>query len=420
MKLRFKRMSVAVSIAACASSSLAVTGMKYVSTPGDPVGQGQSGAVVAPQATVTSYGNGHSIHVSAANTSEFWNLDFTAPKDEMLAPGSYPDAAANTEFSSIKPVMNVSTFDVQCFRLKGWFHVLEYEVDADGHATKLAIDFVQNCNTTMPPLYGSVRINSDLPLVVPEMSAVAGPDDDVFGGEPVSLDATQSFSRKHAPLTYQWTQVGGQPVALDDPSSPTPSFVAPLVGKKGDTLRFRLDATEASGKTSHDSTIVVVESASTPRNQVSFHGDPGDPITLGQSYSYDPRTALIQPSTNFDRGVSMQIDSAEMWLFDSATPSGTAFGPGTYLNAERFPGQGPDSPGLSFATTTRSCTTVTGQFTVYQYAVDKHGNVRKLDMSFEQHCEGALPGTYGRLLVNAVPQELMVERLRAARRSYGQ
>jgi len=187
----------------------------------------------------------------------------------------------------------------------------------------------------------------------------------------------------------------------------------------GDSLRFRLDVTEASGRSSRDDVVVVVESASAPRTQVSFHGDPGDYITGGKSYSYDTVNAIINFSRNFGGGVTASISGNTWWNFDSAPPSGAAFTTGTYLNAQRFPFQSPSSPGLSLYGDGRGCNTLTGNFTVHQATFDSSGTPESLDLTFEQHCEGGAPAARGEVLLNAVPHATAVAHVRAARLRYG-
>jgi hypothetical protein len=386
---------------------------------GDYIGEGLTQTYLPPSASITAQGTAGTTHVSVNDPDNGWTIDFASPVSSTLAPGGYPDAARYPFNSPMGPGLDMSGNGRGCNTLKGWFRVREYEVDSSGTVSRMAIDFLQNCEVTGPPLYGAVRINSDYPLVVPEMAAIAGPDFDVLSGETATLDATQSFSRKYAPLAYRWTQVDGPAVILDDASSPTPSFTAPKVAKAGATLRFRLDARDRSGKTSHDHVIVLVENPRTPRTEISFHGDPGDYITLGNSYRYTPVNSVIQFSRNFDGGVSASINGDTWWTFDSATPTGTSFGPGYYPHAQRFPFQNAKSPGLNLSGDGRGCNTLTGKFTVYKSRFDNLGNPTKLDMTFEQHCEGGAPAAYGELLLNAVPHDVVAAKMKAARERYG-
>lgn len=61
-------------------------------------------------------------------------------------------------------------------------------------------------------------------------------------GSSVTLDGTQSSDPDGHLLRYRWTQVGGPWVALDDPTSATPSFRPPLSG----TYAFELEVDDQS------------------------------------------------------------------------------------------------------------------------------------------------------------------------------
>jgi hypothetical protein len=396
------------------------TGMKFISTPGDYIGQGTTQTYSAPAATITSSGATGYVTVSVTEGGHWWYLDFAAPQNTPLARGSYPNAARYPFNSPLAGGLSISGDGRGCNTLKGWFQVLEYELDINNNVVKLAIDFEQNCEVTMPPLYGSVRVNSNKPLSVPELQAVAGADFGVYSGQSATLDGSQSFSRRRpGSLTYQWTQLNGPPVVLSNPNVVKPTFMAPDVPLTGGTLQFRLDVTEGGARKSLDNVVVLVQSANAPRTQVSFHGDPGDYITGGQSYEYDTTNAVINFSRNSASGVSLNVSGSTWWYLDTAPPNGAPFTTGTYLNAQRYPFQAASVPGLSLSGDGRGCNTLTGQFTVYQAQFDSSGNPEVLDVSFEQHCEGLPPAAYGQVLLNAVPHAILAPMLRAARKQYG-
>lgn len=413
---RWLKCLVLLAIALQVPAALAVTGFRFVSTRGDWIGQGARASYLPPEATFTVSGTDGLAQIGVSTASEWWSLDFAAPAGEPLAPGSYPDAARFPFQSPLGAGLSLSGNGRGCNTLKGWFRVLEYVRAADGGVKRLAIDFVQNCEVSGPPLYASLRINSRHPLVVPPMAAVAGADFAVFAGDAARLDASQSFSRRGGALSLRWTQTDGPAVELDDPTAVAPAFSAPEVPIEGAVLRFRLDATDGRGRSDSDETLVVVESALAPRTQIRFHGDGDDYITGGRSYDYQPRNALIGFSRNFDNGVSVSINGDTWWNLDLAAPADAALLPGDYMGAQRFPFQDSTAPGLSLSGDGRGCNTLTGQFTVYQAEYDDAGAPIRLDLSFEQHCEGGAPAAYGTVLMNAVPHETVARRLRAARR----
>jgi hypothetical protein len=92
--------------------------------------------------------------------------------------------------------------------------------------------------------------------------ADAGPDRVVAEGASMTLDGSGSSGPQ--PLSFQWLQVAGPPVTLLGEQSAMPSFVAPMVGPAGQTLRFEL-VVSGGGKTSlPDSVEVFVENVNVP------------------------------------------------------------------------------------------------------------------------------------------------------------
>lgn len=417
----FKTMkwAAALLLATQVSGAFAVTGMRFISTAGDYIGQGRTETYLASSSTITVGSISDSaVEVRVSNAEHWWYLDFAGPLGEKLARGAYAEAARYPFYSPLGAGLSVSGDGRGCNTLLGWFRVREYQRDDSGAVTALAIDFLQNCEVTGPPLYGAVRFNSQLPLAVPDTVAIAGTDQGATAGSTVVLNGAQSFSRKSSPLSYHWQQLDGPVVTLSSTEAASPQFTAPDVGLAGDTLRFRLTVVDGQGKSSQDDVLVAVSSTQAPRTQISFHGDPGDYITGGRSYSYDTHNAALTFTRNYDGGVSASISGDTWWSFDSASPQGTVYGKGTYANAQRFPFQEATAPGLSLDGDGRGCNTLTGSFTVHQAQFDATGEPKTLDISFEQHCEGGTPAAYGEVLLNAVPYATLAKQLRAARKRF--
>jgi hypothetical protein len=86
--------------------------------------------------------------------------------------------------------------------------------------------------------------------------ASAGPNKTVHPCHKVALDGTLSYDPNGQLLNYMWTQSAGPPVTLVNPTSPTPSFIAP---RKDGVLQFSLSVTDFVGLSAKASTTVTVK-----------------------------------------------------------------------------------------------------------------------------------------------------------------
>ena len=72
--------------------------------------------------------------------------------------------------------------------------------------------------------------------------ADAGSNQTVVEGETVTLDGSSSSDPDQGDTiaSYQWTQIGGIPATLSDPTAAKPTFITPVVSPGGMTLTFEL------------------------------------------------------------------------------------------------------------------------------------------------------------------------------------
>jgi VCBS repeat-containing protein/predicted outer membrane repeat protein len=159
----------------------------------------------------------------------------------------------------------------------------------------------------------------------------------------------------------------------------------------------------------HDDAFAVDENQTlfvsvAPVTQLRMVSDPGDFIGQGQTYDYTPVTAAFFAGTNFDNGVSIDVDPPDpgtFWFLDFAGPNNALLTPGVYLNAMRFPFQDAGHPGLDVSGNGRGSSTLTGQFTVYDVIRNAaQDDILSFAASFEQHSEGAVPALRGFILFN--------------------
>jgi hypothetical protein len=144
----------------------------------------------------------------------------------------------------------------------------------------------------------------------------------------------------------------------------------------------------------------------------SFSGDADDYISGGQAYAYATASQdRLNVSGNTDSSVvTVSVDGAngDWWTLNLAAPSGEALAPGTYTGATRYPFNEATEPGLSLSGNGRGCNRLTGTFTVSAVEFGPQGYVRKLDATFEQHCEGGTSAARGEVHIEnpAPPAEL--------------
>ncbi len=135
-----------------ARSAKAVSYLRAISSKGDYIGQGNAFSYTGDQLTVRRNDRGVSI------TVDDWNIHFGAPRGKFLAAGEYPNAK-RFPFSDDAPGIEWYGKGRGANRIAGAFVVWEIELKGN-EITRLAIDFIQRCEETMPPLYGMIRYNS--------------------------------------------------------------------------------------------------------------------------------------------------------------------------------------------------------------------------------------------------------------------
>ena len=145
----------------------------------------------------------------------------------------------------------------------------------------------------------------------------------------------------------------------------------------------------------------------TPVTLFSTQSAVGDPIGHGQSSSYALSSAVFTPTLDTDRRhVNVRVagpDGSTFWLLDFGAPAGQQLATGVYANAARWPFQPATTPGFSVTGNGAGCNTVTGQFTVLEIQYDASNAVQRFHATFEQHCDGAVPGLTGEIFVVANP-----------------
>lgn len=132
------------------------------------------------------------------------------------------------------------------------------------------------------------------------------------------------------------------------------------------------------------------------RNSIKLVSDAGDYIGRGQTFSYSNSNAVI--SVNTDEGhLRVGVSGDQWWHADFQLPQGfTQLEPGTYTQLSRYPFHVPATGGLDWSGDGRGCNTLTGEMTIKK-ATYVSGALSAVELSFEQHCEGANPALRGEI-----------------------
>ncbi|NEV63155.1 DUF4082 domain-containing protein [Thiorhodococcus minor] len=430
------------------------TSLYFFSESGDYIGQGVESTWTQADGTFNvsrNYDDGITV---SFNGDDWWTLNFAAPGEVTITPGVYQDAARFPFQNGDQPGLSVSGSGRGCNTLTGQFQVLEVSYEADGSVAQLAADFEQHCEGDPAGLFGSIRVNSDLPVTrghsLLRFDSETGdyigqglvhtwtPEDGSFGAERnfdqgVSIDFDGLTPSTWWSLDFAAAQaVDLERGAYEDATrfpfnaESEPGLSISGSGRGCNTLSGRFDVLEARysdagsverfaadfeqhcegadpalfGSIRFDS----FEEISDGFTLLGFDSEPGDYIGQGHSQTWRRSTGQFSVSRNYDEGVTLRYeddDPGEDWTLDFAAPGNAALEVGTYDSATRFPFQAATDPGLSVSGSGRGCNTLTGTFDVLEIAYTDSGDVEKLAIDFEQHCNGAEPALHGAIRFNS-------------------
>lgn len=140
--------------------------LSYDSPAGDYIGGGQSRFYTAEQGEFSLNYNAASPNYIGFNYngSDWWGLDLVAASGESIAVGIYEGARRYPFQSPTLPGLSFTGSGRGCNQSIGMFEIIELVIDGDGVIERLAVNFEQSCELTMPTLKGQARYNSQAPL----------------------------------------------------------------------------------------------------------------------------------------------------------------------------------------------------------------------------------------------------------------
>lgn len=90
----------------------------------------------------------------------------------------------------------------------------------------------------------------------------------------------------------------------------------------------------------------------------------------------------------------MAVNAQEAWTLAFSAPDGRPLAAGDYADAQRASTSPAPWPGMDIVRADRRCNTVSGRFSILHIAFDAHDMLSRLQVRFEQHCDGK-PATLG-------------------------
>ena len=374
----------------------------FDSQPGDLVGGGRAFTVTPVDGSITAALDADNTVALTFRGETTWNLRFAAPDDGLLLPGAYEGAMGWPVPPPGRPGLRV--WGGGCNTPTGRFVVLE-AVYSGRAVERLAVDYEQHCDGARPALFGSVRLNSAVPLG-PRVS-VAGRA--AYEGDvgTTTLEMVVSLSAPVAsPVSVHYRTEDGTATAGDDYVAASGTLVIPVgatagtvpVSVMGDTAiegdeAFSLVLESPQGASLGVATGVATIANDDPDKTILiFDSQPGDSVGDGRTFSFTPLDGSIAVTLYADNSVALESRGAADSLdLHFAAPDGGLLVPGAYEDATRWPFQPAGRPGLLVG---GLCNNVSGRFVVLE-AVYAAGSLARLAIDYEQHCNGVRAALFG-------------------------
>jgi len=389
------------------------TALYLQSQGGDFVGQGNDYAYVAPTDTFQVISSASGIQVFVQS----WMLNFTPSTGKTFAKGVYENAQSFPFTGPSTPGMSVSGIGRSCDRVTGRFEIFDLKTDSSGNITSFALQFEQHCEGAAPALFGQLLYNADK-QIGPRVSIAAA---SALKGDTGTADAliAVSLSRpSHDPVSVSYATVDGTAQAGRDyvatqgivtfPRGATTQYATvPIIGNrvvtKGSAFKIELSTPE-NAPLGIGSARVTITDPNGPLTVLAMNSQPGDPLGGGvpwlETVSYTSFNTSLTTSL-----AAINLGWPDMWALYFAPPSGTTLSPGFYANAQRYPFQPANVPGLSVYGDGVGCNTITGSFAINDISIPHE----KFSADFEQDCDGISSGDlFGSIRINEVLQQISI------------
>ncbi|MGB8169644.1 MAG: hypothetical protein WCF18_19240 [Chthoniobacteraceae bacterium] len=366
------------------STAIEVRGLTFLamqSDKGDYIGGGKTYFYPAASGSFSIATNYHSgINVSFNSDKEWWYLNFAAPGDAVLQPGTYSGAMRFPFQTAGSPGLDISGNGRGSNTLTGNFTVKQVVYGAGGTIESFWVLFEQHSEGALPGLTGEFRFNVwptggiSAPFAqtvvrsrtLEFLVTAAAPDNAAFSLEAANLPTGATFTDHHNNTgTFRW----------DTNTARLGHY----------TVSF--SAHSESGGAEPVTTQIEVQGVTS----LAMESDLGDYVGQGKSYFFPETAGAFYIGRNYDNGVSLTFDGGSWsttWRLDFAAPDSVRLVPGTYTGARRFPYQEGTEPGLHVIGYDRDPKELTGNFTVKQIVYGDDDTITNFWATFEQHAQG--------------------------------
>ncbi|MCI4566768.1 hypothetical protein [Lysobacter sp. CFH 32150] len=193
----------------------------FVSTPGDPIGAGESGTYTPANTSsfqISTQDEGIDIYLTGGWD---WHISLIAGKGDTLHEGRYRYVERSSFRTGRSPGLEVTAMGRGCNDISGEFGIKQIEFDATGKIAHLEADFLQYCDG-QPPLAGVILYRT-MPLSLKLISAP---------GDYVGRGISKTYYGDTSTFALAPNLQGGARFAVSGQGNEWIAFIDPPVGQQ--------------------------------------------------------------------------------------------------------------------------------------------------------------------------------------------
>ena len=351
----------------------------------------------------TAASTGISLSVNGGTVDSSWSFLVDPPPGRSFREGYY-SGVQRAEFRAAgHPGLDIAGSGRGCDADTGSFEVRDLALSGS-KITRLDLLYTQYCDGGPGALFGEIRIGEPQPSgLLVSSNSITWPPTGAGGTTTVPLYIRNRGSRRvsvsgaaltgYAADDFRVRKDGcsGRILAPSSSCSLSVGFTPSAPGPRAAALQIRLGTLVE--KVQLDSPVPVGTTSLTMKSQ------PGNFVGQGRNWSYTAANAgfyfVASPA-----GVTENVYVNGVWLWNAEIAPAA----GHQLAVGSYPGVSATGPGnvLDVSGDSRGCDTVTGSFQVKQVSFAGE-SLRHLDVTFDQHCEGAGPALAGEVKYDSAP-----------------